>query len=284
MATINGVNVKDIIAVLKHSLPILNNHRKSYKTFNNDRDRPIDAALYETFTKHIEQINWLIPTLESINKSTVYFPKFIDALALKDALERYLGENNVSYVPYWNDPTIDPFLTDTNPDYYILKFTIERVAMDGNGFHVGYEHCSFAAKTIKKSELKLSGIPYNLSPHCVNLDSFEIVNPIITPDEELPTIDSHDNDCDVFKRDLAFPWNPDNESFPDDCTCGCNDEWNGYTPPDDDFWWQEMEGVFYYIMNHNQLPDAVFNKDDGTWSIGDQVTWQVGDPEFVWID
>lgn len=282
MATINGININDIITVLKHALPILDNHRESYKIFNNDRDRPIDAAMYETFTKHIEQINWLIPSLESINKSTVYFPKFIDALAMKDALENYYGIDKVTYIPQWNDSTIDPFLTDTNPDYYILKFTIERPAYDGNGYHVGYERCSFAGKTIKKSELRLAGIPYNLSPHVINTDSFEIINPI-TPDEEFPTIDSHDPNCAIH-TDLPKDHNWDDDPFPDECDCGCNDEWNGYTPPDSDFWYQEMENVFYYILNHNQLPDAVFDSETREWTIGNQITWKVGDPEEIFFD
>jgi hypothetical protein len=283
MVFINGIKLDKVIEVLKKALPIIDNHRKSYEIFNNDRDhdQPIDAAMLAT-NKYVDDINEIVSSFESINKSTLYFPMYIDALAMKQALEDDVGENNVEFIPMWNNPDDETDQMDNPPDYYILKFVIERMAMDGNGYHVGWERCSYAAKTIKKSELKLSGIPRNMSPHVILPDSFEIIQ-MIHPDEEYPTIDSHESNCAIHNElPKDHDWNED--PYPDECDCGCNDEWNGYFPPDDEFWYSELDGLMHRIFHYNNLPDAVFNKDDGTWSIGDQVTWQVGDPEFVWID
>ena len=55
-----------------------------------------------------------------------------------------------------------------------------------------------------------------------------------------------------------------------------NDTWNGYYHPDDDFFHQDLDNVFYMILQMNQIPEAIFDSKTRTWSIGDNVFWNVG--------
>ena len=276
MAKINGVEINHIIETLKQSLPLIDHHVQKIKN-NNDPNDPIDKVMYEKLNNHLEQTKWMIPTLESINKNTVYFPVYVDMLALKEALENQSLIYSVELHPMWNDPIDEQKYPDVEPDYFQMKVFYSRYCMDGNGYHVGYEHVVFVANSIKKSNLKLSGIPYNLSPHVIDPTSFEIESKDCPP-EDFPTFDSHETNCDVFKRSMLHTWNPAIEPFPDDCSCGCNDNWNGYTPPDNDFFESEIDNIIYYILHHNQLPEATFDGKTGEWSIGNQVTWKLGDP------
>jgi hypothetical protein len=229
----------------------------------------------------IESTEQITKPLKTINKNTFYPVLFIDAFAMKEALENYGNPiESVDILPMWHDSNKEP--NDANPDYFIMVIHYSRYAMNPNGFYIGYENVTFEMKLYTKKEFNLHGIPYNLS-HLVcipNCDQLEIVNCNL-PDEELPDESHHESDCEVFNRSLLRPWNPEKEPFADDCTCGCNDEWEGYSHPDDDLFYQEMDSIFYIIMNGKTIPEAKFDATKSEWTLGDQ-SYVVGQPLDEW--
>ena len=91
-------------------------------------------------------------------------------------------------------------------------------------------------------------MPYLLSSWVVNPNEYEIINKDL-PDEEEPI---HNDDCE-FKDD------PD--SFDN---CDCAEFWEGYYPPDDDFFYQEMESILEWA----NWVEAEFDPDTREWTLG----------------
>ena len=280
---LNGVSIDGIIN-------ILNNYKSFLKKELNDSiqfDHVFNATggnpYRQSVKDWIKEIDNQLNPLNQINKNTVYPLTFVDAFALKEALENYGSPiESVDILPMWNDSNLNP--DDSNPDYFIMVIYFSRFAMNGHGFHIGYENVTFNLKLYSKREMGLSGIPYNLS-HLVcipDVTQLEIVNRIL-PDEELPDESHHEKDCEVFQRSLLHPWNPENEPFPDDCTCECNDNWEVYSHPDDDFLYNEMESVFTLIMQYsiNDLPEAEFDSESRTWSLNER-KYTVGNEKDEW--
>lgn len=277
---INGQSIDQIIKCLNKAIPLIESTKEMVKSDHSYYDANGNAMI-AALSKHVDDIIGAVIRLKSINKNTVYPVNFIDAFAMKEALEEYGNPiESVDILPMWHDSNEEP--DDANPDYFIMVIHYSRYSLNPIGYHNGYENVTFEWKLYFKKELGLSGIPYNLS-HLVclpELSTIEIVNKSL-PDEEFPNIDSHEPDCDIFKRDLAFPWNPDNDPFPNDCTCGLNDEWEGYSHPDDDFFYQEIENIIHLILMNNLIPEAKFDATKSEWTLGDQ-SYVVGQPMDEW--
>ena len=75
--------------------------------------------------------------------------------------------------------------------------------------------------------------------------------------------------------------------YPEECSCGLNEFWEGYSHPDDDYFLTEIDQIIHSIIQGNTLPEAVFSNDDGnkTWTIGDEVEYELGGEsnDDVWI-
>lgn len=191
--------------------------------------------------------------------NTLFSVIFIDIYAVKEALENEYNVDNV-----WFD------YNEKNDGIESINFTYGRMAYNGTGYHVGYEEIQVSIKAYDRNELALYGIPMNLSNYVVNLNQYTIKNRSY-PATEYPTIDSHLDNCPVLNRDEGNEWIPDEDHYPDDCDCGCNENWNGYYPPEDDFWHSELESLFSYLS----IPNAVFDAKLRQWEIGNQIAYQL---------
>ena len=89
----------------------------------------------------IKQIKTVRKELNKLDKNTIYQVQMIDAEALKESLSKILGENKVEFRDLGK--------------YDALVFTYDRYAMDGNGYHVGYETYTATITIIYKSNLVL---------------------------------------------------------------------------------------------------------------------------------
>lgn len=123
----------------------------------------------------------------------------------------------------------------------LITFTFDRYAMDGSGFHVGYETFKGTAVCIRKRTVELNSMQVALDK-----DAEWMV--------DLATLDA--------KLESA----PD--AYEPECYCD-----GGYEPPDDDFVWQEVEHRF---TQAREYPIAwSFDRDAGKWSIVNYVTGEV---------
>uniref|UniRef100_A0A6M3L1W1 Uncharacterized protein n=1 Tax=viral metagenome TaxID=1070528 RepID=A0A6M3L1W1_9ZZZZ len=128
-----------------------------------------------------------------------------------------------------------------------LRATYSRYAMDGNGYHVGYEETAIQWKVYSKEELGIMGIPTcisELTPYVVCLDNYEITG------RDYP-----------LKRSLivGFVANVSNVKGG-----------KATSRQDDDFIHQEVQGVLSCLA----IPDAVFDGEKGEWHLGD-VTYRL---------
>ena len=185
------------------------------------------------------------------NKNTIYNIQAIDAEALAITLET---ESNIDKVE------LNYFKNDIDSDCCNLKIYYSRYAMDGNGSHVGYENIIFKLTGYKKSDFNLPGIPYIISEFIVFPDQIEIVARDL-PKEEIPTFASHKFDCINYKIHNPDDWED----------CDCLDCFNGYYPPDDDFFYEEINYIINDAIEH--LPEAIFddNGKDQIWILGSNV-------------
>jgi hypothetical protein len=276
MNYINGLSIESIINNLYAVEVLINAHRNNIPSIRNLFDAVAsDQKIMERIDNVLSNVTTHINQLKTIRKNTLYFPTFVDCHALVSSLNNFGNPiDSAEIVPIWCDD--NAYNTDWNdipPIKTLLKIHYSRYAMDGNGFHVGYENVVFTAECIKKSEMKLSGIPYNLSSYVVNPDSFEIESKDLPP-EEFPVNESHDESCPYHSNtEHDFESDP----FPDDCTCGLNDCWEGYYPPDDDFFYTEINQIIHSILQSNLLPSAEYDANTREWSIKDEVNWHVGE-------
>lgn len=196
----------------------------------------------------IQDLECLKSHLLPFGKQTNSLVQFIDAEAFRFALSNLGQFNKVLCIPIFNDPNSElNYESPKDADGFIIQATIERFAMDGVGFHVGYESVTYQWNCIDKHELGIVGIPYILSKYVVNPNQFEIVD-TDCPEPEEPI---HDDDCELNSE-------PDGE-----CDCGAIE--GLYYPPDDDFWYQQLDG----ILDSIEYPDAEFNLNNRMWSLGE---------------
>lgn len=149
-------------------------------------------------------------------KNTIYKLQAIDLIALYESLRE------LNYNP------------DVRDDR--LYFYVSRYAMDGIGYHVGYEQYEGYLPIFQKSQFYIAGLPTSIFPDVVFPSTLEIGDIESAVDEE------------EYNKDL------------DDDSDG------GYYGPDEDFAFSELE----YALNEaiKNLPEAEFDKDTKTWSCG----------------
>lgn len=276
------INHEEIVKVL--------NNYKHILIVPNEKD-DLDEIKYKA--NEVDKIDKLIKKLNGVNKNTIFNQTYIDAFALKEALEKYGNPiEGVEIWPIWNDETLswnELVNNPPKPDSFEMRIKYSRYAMNPNGFHVGYENVTFRLKLYDRNSIDLYNYPTALS-HLVAIPSTSQLEIIETdfPSKELPDIDSHDSKCSVFNREEGEPdWNPIDDPFPDDCDCGCNDGWEGYNPPDSDFLYQDMDHIFYLLLNYhlNNIPEAEFNPNTRTWELGER-SYTVGTPiedSYWWL-
>ena len=196
----------------------------------------------------IDDLDCLISHLKPLNRNTIHHVQWIDVESFCYSLGKTGQIQSIEINPVFSGP--NPELPNSEPP---IGFTIHvtptsRFAMDGNGFHVGYETVTYKWIAYSKRELGIAGLPYLLSSWVVNPNEYEIINKDL-PDEEEPI---HSDDCE-FKDD------PD--SFDN---CDCAEFWNGYYPPDDDFFYQEIQS----ILDSTNWVEAEFDPDTREWTLG----------------
>lgn len=284
MNYINNLSLQDLHKSLSDAQILVNAQlsatKKDYNeslTGKSNCNMETMQRMIEKLHDHINLINTQINEIKALRKNTLYCSVLIDCRALVDALNNFGNPiDSAEMIPIWECPN-DPDNDIKVPIAYQLQINYSRYAMNGDGYHVGYENVMFSADCIKKSSIHLSdGMPYNLSSYVVNPHAFTIESSECPP-EELPTIDSHSSDCAIH-TELPADHDWDLCPFPDECDCGINDHWSGYSPPDEDFFYAELESVIQTILSHKLLPEAEFNAETKEWSIGDEVIWEVGTP------
>ena len=192
---------------------------------------------------------------------------YVDAYAFIDACERF-GSPFEFGSPFDQILITEPKNKKENAK---LRIHYSNYAMNGYGYYVGYENIVFVTDCIKKSDLDLSGIPYMLSEYVIDPFKFEIESKDCPP-EETPTFDSHDKNCKVHR----YRWNPEKNPYPDYCDCGCNENFEGYYPPDDDFFYLEINHLIHLILeDKHYIPEAIFDSEKREWSIGNQVIYTI---------
>lgn len=156
---------------------------------------------------------------------------------------------------------------DLDEQNEILEFTIHRYAMDGNGYHVGYEEFVSQFKLYSKSDFEVTEMsPYNLSnyflfPHLLEID----VTPAIEEKE--------------YSMDDAIQYLKDNYGYDDSDIANLEEEVmqeaydkgmgeGNYFPPDEDFAWQcAIQPVIEEALAN--LISAEFDSETRTWTLGD---------------
>lgn len=272
MDYLNHVNLKDVINNLndirRNLIGIGGNQLISHtfvESLCNDSIDTLDKIINK-------QLINLIP-------NTIFAPLYVDIYAFKYTLEEF-GQSidNVEIEYEYNDGEIsDIYFPKDEILNCILKVYYSHYAMDGNGYHVGYENVLFTFQGINRMELGLTtGYPGNLSSWVINPTEFDVTI-LDLPNEDIIEYNNHDDDCEIFKDDDGNEIDTDiikHDDVSQNCSCGLIDNWNGYYPPDNDFFYSEMENIVHYIMNNNKLPDATFDNETSTWNIANQISYK----------
>ena len=197
----------------------------------------------------IDDLSCLKSHLKPINRNTISHIQFIDVEAFAYSMGKTGHVESIDIEPTWDTPDPEPN-TIPDPDQKPIGFNIfiktSRYAMDGNGFHVGYETITYKWKAYSKRELGITGIPYLLSAWVVNPNEFEIHSKDL-PCEDVP---EHESDCQ-FKGECF-----DN--------CDCADFFEGYWHPDDHFFYQEIQS----ILDSCNWTNAEFDSETREWTLG----------------
>ena len=150
----------------------------------------------------------------------------------------------------FNQNRIESWIIQTGKNSPYLYFKIERYAMDGNGYHVGFEEFTGRLKLYQKQEFYVSGIPYALSPYIVFPNQLEVDD--IVPAEEEREYTVHDAAEYLKSIGLDDPrnWNfQEYEHQPDELMQMAYDNGMGegdYFPPDEDFAFHELDHIIEF--------------------------------------
>jgi hypothetical protein len=215
----------------------------------------IGKCYYCQMKENVYNLSESIKTLNEYSMNTSNLLHLIDAEAFRYALEKSGRIHSINCYPIYPniepDSELDP---DPKPITFAIDVTTSRFAMNGTGYHIGYEVVTFQWKAINKSELGIhSGLPYLLSKWVINPDEFEIINKDLPINEDPNPNDHHDPDCEFKGQPFE-----DNE-------CDCLDNWDGYFRPEDDFFYQDMQSIVSML----KYPDAEFDSDKREWTLGD---------------
>ena len=204
----------------------------------------------------------------------------IDAFALKLALQRMANQsmgNGVTDV--FIEKTESRATTGDEGEIEYLMFTVERYAMNGTGFHVGYEKFTAALPIFHGPDLGIANCTTPHSKDVVFPASMEIseITPAqephtYTPKEALAFIDDWDEWSEEAKSALVGPDRSSErsrQSLDDEALLQIAHDLGmsegDYTPPDDDFAWQKLD----YHLNEAlaDLPTGQFDPKEGAWSV-----------------
>ena len=250
MMNLNHTTIIQIIHDLNRSIGLHNTSLDSEECWKNQIDEVNESNCYHCQLEDIiDDLDCLKSHLIPIAKSTISSIQFVDAEAFRFALAESGQFNSVRCYPTFIDDNGEyNYNCPKDADGFAIEVTIERYAMDGNGYHVGYESATFKWNCIDKHELGIAGIPYLLSKWVVNPEQYELIQ------MDHPKVDDpdHDPDCELNKEDSDG-----------DCDCGAFESM--YYPADDDFWYSEMDSRLDSI----EYPDAEYNPDKREWQLGD---------------
>ena len=194
----------------------------------------------------IDDLSCLKSHLKPINKNTISHIQYIDVEAFCYSMGKTGHVESIEINPIFNHGPNPELPTSEPPIGFNIFIKTSRYAMDGNGFHVGYETITYQWKAYSKRELGITGIPYLLSSWVVNPNEFEIESREL-PCEDIP---EHDPECE-FKSECF-----DN--------CDCADFFEGYSRPDDDFFYQEIQS----ILDSCNWTNAEFDSETREWTLG----------------
>ena len=180
----------------------------------------------------------------------------VDALALQLAIER-CAKASMGYG-----------VTDGQSINNTLLLSVDRYAMDGSGFHVGHETFIGAMQIFHGPDL---GILCLMTPHAK-----EVVFPSSTEVSEIvPAEEPHtytEKEAIVFLKDIQS-WHGEakdvlelsegSELIQAAHELGLSEY--DYTPPDDDFAYQELEHHLQEALK--DLPSGHFDGETASWSV-----------------
>ena len=247
----------------------------------------------------IDDLDCLISHLKPLNRNTIHHVQWIDVESFCYSLGKTGQINSIEIQPIFNGPNPEHPNSEPPIGFTIHVTPTSRFAMDGNGFHVGYETVTYEWKAYSKHELGIAGLPYLLSSWVVNPNEYEIINKDL-PDEEEPI---HSDDCEAYnnadwivrmydgelelsswtidgnrtesqayseaesevlkhKQSKYTDWTLTRDDSFDNCDCA--EFWNGYYPPDDDFFYQEIQSILEWA----DWVEAEFDPDTREWTLG----------------
>ena len=171
------------------------------------------------------------------SKSTIFKITAISPIALAQALEKHKGYGRgITSVELSNYDDIE------NNDPRWIEVTMSQVAMNSDGYIEGDESVTFRAPLLKREFFgAIYGVPTSGEPFMVITEMFDIV------DRDNP--EAYDNS--------------EEDSY----------EFQGYEPPEDDYWWQMWDIELNDALK--DLPDARFDPEKRAWEIGDEVVWDM---------
>jgi hypothetical protein len=251
MMNIDSNVIKQMIEDLNHSIAlhtdsIENIHGDCYCIENQNEIKCYHCRLEEL----INDLDCLKANLEPISMNTLHHVRLIDAEAFRYAMEHSGMIHSISCYPIFNDPNSELNYPEVKADSFAIDVKTSRFAMDGNGSHVGYEMVIYQWKAIRKADLNIyGGIPKLLSNWVIDPDNYEIIEKDL-PEENKPI---HDDDCEFDQDDQTFD------------QCDCAEMFNGYSHPDDDFFYQNIQA----IIDQLKYPEAEFNANEREWTLGD---------------
>lgn len=171
-----------------------------------------------------------------------------------------------------------------------LVFDFSRSAMDSNGFHVGTESCRVTFLTFDASQMMYVNPQqkedYPMHGIGITLDLHDAVFELEPAREEISWeeifLENHPEYADhlqTFKENEA----DDDSSFDEEDFCGWMKNnhdidvdreayFDSYYPPDDDFWFQELEGKFDKLKDDLRRTYWKFNPDHAK---NEEEPWQL---------
>ena len=249
MMEFNQKVIDSIINDVNKSIELHRIAKNLYCSCNCNTPDQIGKCYFCKVKEVIDDLDCLISHLKPLNRNTIHHVQWIDVESFCYSLGKTGQINSIEIQPIFNGPNPEHPNSEPPIGFTIHVTPTSRFAMDGNGFHVGYETVTYEWKAYSKHELGIAGLPYLLSSWVVNPNEYEIINKDL-PDEEEPI---HNDDCE-FKDD-------DPDSFDN---CDCAEFWEGYYPPDDDFFYEEINS----ILEFTNWVEAEFDPDIREWTLG----------------
>lgn len=251
MMEFNHQVINSIITDLNKSIDL---HQKASVLYPNCNCKALQSTCFHCkIIEVIDDLSCLKSHLKPLNKNTINHLQFIDVEAFAYSLGQSGHIQSIEIDPIFNNPDSEPLNPELNPHLNsepVIGFNIfvktSRYAMDGNGYHVGYEVITYRWKAYSKRELGITGIPYLLSSWVVNPNEFEIESREL-PAEDVP---EHDSDCEYKADDFT--------------NCECAEFFEGYWHPDDDFFYQEIQS----ILDSIKWTNAEFDSETREWTLG----------------